>query len=71
MSLSYGVYKSLYPLQSEDEEDLSLEINDILSLVELSVNENWWKVEKIKFNKASEKKEIGLVPYNYIEKVCT
>lgn len=72
-----GVYRSLYPYQPQQDQELvakenrelELEENELLYVLEKG-EDLWWKVKK-KAPSDQEDGDVGLVPGNYLEEVRT
>ncbi|KAG7759121.1 hypothetical protein KL911_000258 [Ogataea haglerorum] len=61
-----GVYVALYDYQAQNDEELSIQENDLLYLLEKSDIDDWWKVKK-RVVDADVEEPSGLVPSTYIE----
>ncbi|CAI5756710.1 unnamed protein product [Candida verbasci] len=63
------IYKAIYDYHAQADEELSINVNDILYLLEKSDIDEWWKLKKRVLPSGDEvvDEPIGLVPSNYIE----
>lgn len=69
LSIYIGVYKALYDYTAQADEELTLQVNDLLYLLEKSDIDDWWKVKKRVIASGDEvvDEPSGLVPSTYIE----
>jgi hypothetical protein len=68
-SLYIGIFVAQYDYQAQNDQELTISQGDVLYLLETSNEDDWWKVKKRVPGMAAEE-PVGLVPYNYITKVC-
>ena len=62
-----GVYIAIYDYQSQTEEEISIQTNDMLILTD-NTDSDWWTVT-LKSQDAFQEVATGLVPSTYIEPV--
>jgi hypothetical protein len=64
-----GVYKAVYDYAPQGDTELAITEGDILYVLEKSGEDDWWKAKK-KASGEDEDEPEGLIPNNYVEKVC-
>lgn len=67
-----GVYRAIYEFDGRQEDELSVQPNDLLYLLERSDLDDWWTVKKRVLPVGNEQVDEpeGLIPLNYVEEVC-
>ena len=63
-----GVYTALYDYQPQGENELEIQEGELLYLLEKG-EDGWWKAKK-KAADDEDDEPVGLIPANYVEKVC-
>ncbi|KAF6787076.1 SH3 domain-containing protein [Colletotrichum sojae] len=63
-----GVYKAIYDYVPQAEGELAINDGDILYILEMNSEDDWWKAKK-KASADDEDEPEGLIPNNYVEKV--
>ena len=64
-----GVYRAIYDYTPRDDSELAIKEADILFVLEKSEGDGWWKAKKM-VSGEDDDEPVGLIPSNYIEKVC-
>ncbi|KAL7268049.1 cytoskeletal protein binding protein [Rhizina undulata] len=64
-SLFLGIYTAVYAYAPQSDQELSLNVGDLLYILEKSTDDDWWKAKKR--SNSDDEEPIGLVPSNYIE----
>jgi hypothetical protein len=64
-----GVYRALYDYEPQADGELAIEENDLLYILDNTGEDGWWKAKK-RARADDEDEPTGLVPQNYMEKVC-
>lgn len=64
-----GVYRAVYDYVPREQIELAIDQGDLLYVLEKNDDDGWWRAKK-KAGTDDEDEPTGLVPKNYVEKVC-
>jgi hypothetical protein len=64
-----GIYRALYDYTPNEDAELAIKAGDLLYILEKNDDDGWWKAKK-KAGTDDEDEPTGLIPNNYVEKVC-